>query len=286
MIAPIPYCELTPEKARAGCFVCDMPNETYHAYEGISASGLNLVERSPAHYAAREERETTRFMEIGNAIHCALLEPSRYEREYLETDHPNRTCAGYREDKKLQGGEFTLTEVEVKNVRGMQRSAYANPDAAKVLKAPGWTELSAFATDPITGVLIRCRFDKLTALGEALDIKKTQDARDYAFSKSIHGYGYHAQMAFYNHVYKSITGSNLAAFKFLAIEEKPPHCCVLYELDATAEAIGWEQAETNLRRYAQCVAADRWPGYEMTAAHIGLPAWVVNRYEDEQEVTL
>ena len=36
----IPYSELTIEKARAGCFVTDMPNEAYHAYEGISVSGL------------------------------------------------------------------------------------------------------------------------------------------------------------------------------------------------------------------------------------------------------
>ena len=55
----IPFNELTEDLARAGCFVTDMPNEAYHSYTGISKSGLDLVNRSPAHFFYGAKREAT-----------------------------------------------------------------------------------------------------------------------------------------------------------------------------------------------------------------------------------
>ena len=71
----ITFDELTPELAAAGCLVTGMSNEAYHAYDGISKSGLDLIARSPAHYAYRTASEPTRAMVIGSATHAAILEP-------------------------------------------------------------------------------------------------------------------------------------------------------------------------------------------------------------------
>lgn len=286
MIAPIPYADLTPDIARAGCFVADMPESDYHPYAGISKSGLDLIRRSPAHYQARESKASTRPMEIGRAIHCALFDRERFERDYVLAGTPNRTCSEYRQLKDLHGAEYVLTQDEGDHIAGMQRSIYANAEARRVLESAGWSELSAFATDPETGALIRCRFDWITANGEAVDLKKTRDAREWAFSRAIYEYRYHVQQMFYGHVYRLITGDMLKRFALLAVEDQPPFANVLYDMDATSEAIGAEEMREDLAHYAECYGRDHWPAYEPTSAVIGLPAWVVNRYEDEQEVTL
>ena len=67
-----------------------MTNEDYHAdTSAISASGLKLFMRSPAHYYAtyldpnRIERSPTPAMRVGTATHCAILEPERFSAEYI-----------------------------------------------------------------------------------------------------------------------------------------------------------------------------------------------------------
>ena len=61
----------------------DLSNRDYHAHPAISKSGLDLISRSPAHYRYRAPKEPSRAMEIGTAIHTALLEPDRYAAEYV-----------------------------------------------------------------------------------------------------------------------------------------------------------------------------------------------------------
>src|SRR5690554_428691 len=79
----IPYSEFTPEIAARGCIVLDMPNEAYHAYDGLSTSGLKQFLISPAHYAFSEPTQRTRFMVIGEALHKALLEPELFAKSYM-----------------------------------------------------------------------------------------------------------------------------------------------------------------------------------------------------------
>ena len=57
-----------------------MTNEDYHAdTSAISASGLKLFMRSPAHYYAtyldqnRIERKSSAAMKLGTATHCAIV---------------------------------------------------------------------------------------------------------------------------------------------------------------------------------------------------------------------
>ena len=71
--------EITPP-----CFIANMPNDAYHSYpEGISSTGLKAVLRSPAHYKFQAARTPSRAMEIGTAIHTALLEPDRFAADYV-----------------------------------------------------------------------------------------------------------------------------------------------------------------------------------------------------------
>lgn len=71
-----------------GCY-SDLSNEAYHGGPGVSKSGLDLVNRTPAHYfaatAAREagvERKTTAAFTFGTAFHALILEPESFAETY------------------------------------------------------------------------------------------------------------------------------------------------------------------------------------------------------------
>lgn len=267
-----------------GHYYTDMPNEVYHSAHGISKSGLDLIERSPAHYRFAPPRKSTRNMEIGTAIHTALLEPERFAEEYmLLKGVADRRASEYKQAAKVHGSERTLVGHEADKVAGMQEAVYANAAAANLLKAEGWSELSGIAIDPETGAVCRHRFDRLTADGIAVDVKKTQDARSEAFSRSVHNYRYHVQAAFYADQYFWITGQRLKAFAFIAVEEEFPHGVKVYYMTDDAIAIGRDLYRENLKTYAECLSAQDWPCYDDQPEHLCLPSWVMAQYENELE---
>lgn len=279
----IPYEELTEEKARAGCLVTDMPNEHYHAYKGISVSGLKQVMQSPAHYAYSEPKEKTTFMILGTAIHAAVLEPVRYANEYCRLeDCKDRRQAQYKNAVKALGEDLVLITSDAQKVDNMQVAVRRSEKAMEHLAA-GWPELSGFVECPDTGVIRRIRFDWLTRDLISLDLKKCQDARKEAFDKSIFNYGYHIQAAFYNDTFALIAGQPLKAFKYLAIEEKAPHGVKVRPCDDVSMHIGREQYKPALALYAKCEAENDWPAYEDTEEESGIPTWAVNQFMDQEE---
>jgi len=280
MIHPTPYAGT----ATPGAYLLDMPNADYHGADGVSKSGLDLVERSPAHYRYRVSKSATRGMELGTAIHTALLEPERFAVEYmLLRDVKDRRASEYKQAAKVYGSECTLTGPEADKVAGMQEAVYANPHARKLLEAEGWRELSGFVRDPETGILCRHRPDLLTTSGTMVDLKKTQDARPDAFSRAVYNYRYHVQAAFYMDQYFWMTGERVEHFQFLAVEEELPHGVKIYTLDDDAIAIGREAYRANLRAYAECVETADWPCYDSEPELLSLPGWAVAQYENELE---
>lgn len=263
----------------------DISNSDYHASHGISNSGLSRIAQSPAHFKYPKAKSSTRAMEIGSAIHCAILEPERYIQDYRVVECDARTSSLYKAACKDRDSSLVLTMAEADNVNGMQESAYRNMSAASLLlDTLASRELSVYAKDPETGLLVKCRFDLLTKDLIALDLKKTQDARADAFSRSIFNYWYHRQAAFYSDVLFWATGERLKAWKFLAMEEQSPYACKVYQLDEEAMEIGRVEYRMALDTYAECVESGEWPAYGGDEEVISLPGWAFSKFEDQLEV--
>ena len=262
-----------------------LSNEQYHQSAGVSKSGLDLIDRSPAHFKAKAF-ESTRAMEIGAAIHCAVLEPAVYATQYAVIDCEDRRSAIYKAACKERDASLVLTQAEGDRISGMHDAVYAHGPARAIMDAPGRNELSVYAKDPETGVLVKCRFDRLLDCGIAADLKKTQDARPDAFTKAIDNYRYYVQAAFYMDVYKWATGETLQAFKFIAIEESAPHGCRVYQIDDLSIEFGRMAYRSALNTYADCLAKDSWPAYAEDEQEIGISNWLVSKIEESMEVQL
>lgn len=67
-----------------------MSEEEYHADPSLSQSGMKLMKVSPLSYwdkclnPDKPADDTTPFKEFGKAVECLLLEPERFDKEYVE----------------------------------------------------------------------------------------------------------------------------------------------------------------------------------------------------------
>jgi len=271
----IEYSELTPELAAQGCLVLNMPNDVYHSYAGISKSGLDMIARSPAHYAYRSPQEPTRAMVIGSATHAAILEPELFAKQYmLLKDVTDRRSSAYKQAVDQFGADNVLTGTEADAVTGMQAALQLNESAKQRLDARGWVELACFASDPVTGVLVKCKFDKLTSDFLSVDLKTTQDLRDFA--KSVANYRYHVQAAFYADVFEWATGEQLKGFEFLAVEKDAPNASRIFVLDTPSIDYGRKLYRQALDVYAECLRNDEWPMPPGETEYITLPYWAAD----------
>lgn len=272
-----PYTE--GMEIEAGMIVSGMPNSVYHSMtDWLSSSALQLFMRSPAHLYCAKPREATRAMELGTAIHTAILEPDLFASEYmLLPDVTDRRSGVYREAVKQYGSERVLVASEIDNVKGMQQAAGMNTDwqAVRSRATLNHAELSFFGMHRPTGTPVKCRFDFLSDDWQAVDLKKTQDVRTEHLQRSVLNYNYHHQQAFYSMVFESVTGWPLQSFSFLFIEERPPHSNVMVGLCEETMGLANDDLAAAMEAFAAC--DNQAEGIYQPATIIGLPEWYLNR---------
>jgi len=264
-------------------FYANVPNEDYHKSPGISKSGLDLINKSPAHYKFAPPRKPSAAMHIGTAIHTAILEPVVFQKDYMCLENiDDKRKSEYKEAVKEFGKEFVLTASESANIKGMQEALTLNHDANELITSIEYAELSCYATD-INGVLLKCRFDGLTTDGIAIDLKKTRDASARGFSKSVAEYRYHLQEAFYRYVYALAAGVPLERFVFIAVEDNAPYYSKVWQLDHEAANIGLHEANKDIQAYTIAYNDDYWPLPDGGTELLSLPSWKISQYEEELE---
>jgi exodeoxyribonuclease VIII len=199
-------------------------------------------------------------------------------------------------DLATNDGKTIISADEHAQACGMRDAVMAHPAARGLLTTvPGRAELSAYWRDAETGVLCRCRPDFWRADGILVDLKTTDDASPEEFGRSVLKWRYHVQAAMYLDGTRAAAeqgggleliadpeqGEGFAAipehFLFIVVEKKPPHAVAVYKLDAMSLQHGLAEYRRDLARYAECLAADRWPAFGDTVQQTGLPEWFLRR---------
>lgn len=262
-------------------YYTDLSNDQYHAGPGISKSQLDLIHRSPSllqwSKAAPEDEEKKAALNIGDAVHALILEPERFREEYAigPKDAPRNTKAGKEKwaefEASLKEGQTVLSADEGRKVELIYGSVMAHPHARWIAEAKGDAEASIYWTDPETGLLCRCRPDKLiTEHGWIVDVKTTADMSK--FSRSVWDYRYHVQDAFYSEGYKQHFGQEPAGFLFLVVStsiECGKYPVRLFCLDDEAKAKGRASMLEDMATLAECERTGEFPGIET----LSLPRW-------------
>lgn len=273
-----------PAEAVTPGYYRELSNEAYHRGPGISKSQLDLLSRSPAllqwSKEAPEDEEKLKTLNLGDAVHAALLEPHRFVAEYAvgPANAPRNTKAGKEawEAFEAELGERTaLTAEEGRKIELIRGSVMAHPHARWLIEAEGDAEASIYWNEASTGHLCRCRPDKaITRLGWLVDVKTTADIA--RFDRSVHEYRYHVQDAFYSDGYAAHFGEPPAGFVFLVVSttiDCGRYPVRLFTLDEEAKAAGRTTYLRDMATYAECLATGEWSGLET----LSLPYWAKER---------
>lgn len=267
-------------------------NAEYHGGVGLSKSGLDVLSRSPLHYWAkyldpnREPTEPTAAMRLGTAIHTAVLEPDEFaHRHHVAPQVDRRTKDGKAAWEEAvaaaeAAGAELISAADAEVCRRIAAQVREHPTARKVF-ATGEAEMSCYWTDRETGVLCKCRPDWLS-LPMVVDLKSTDDASRDGFMRSAWNWRYHVQAAWYMDGIEQATGQRVDAFVFGAFEKSAPHACAFYFADQAMLEIGRAEYRRLLRIYADCLAADKWPGYDTAVTALTVPTWALKSANDNQ----
>ena len=264
-----------------------LPSAEYHAIQAMSATGLKLMARSPAHYFGalldpnRPPQEPTAAMKNGTLTHCATFEPEAVAERYVV--RPVGLDGRTKEGKAWLQAQ-TLEVIDAEQLAAAVRQADALrrlPDVDGLL-ADGEAEVSVFWIDEETGELCKCRPDFTTPAGDGVilvDGKTTVDASPEGFGKAIWNFAYHLQAAHYSRGYEKATGKKVHGFVFAAVESSWPHAAAAYMLGDDVLEAAAAKCRRLMNLYSECKRTNNWPGYSAAIQQINLPPWAMKGIE-------
>lgn len=173
----------------------ELSSDAYHAERGhVSSSQLIHVLRTPAHfqyYAQQGSDEESDLMRLGTAAHCMLLEPDKFQGRYVfaPRHYDRRKKADLAELDAIAAaypGKTILSPDERGTLTKISNGLRNHARARQLLGAPGVSEYSIFWRDPLTGLDLKVRIDRLIELGSSgimLEVKTTDNASNEAFGR-------------------------------------------------------------------------------------------------------
>ena len=170
----------------------------YRPAEGVNASFLKDGASSwvKAKFKRDNPQEPTPAMILGTRVHRAVFEPDA-DTGYVVA--PRGLDGRTKEGKAWkEANPVYVSQDENATITGISKAVFESPEASKLVKLPGRREVSAFVTDPETGLLLKARFDLLPdGANFIVDLKTTVCARLHEWSRDCAIYGYAIQASFY-----------------------------------------------------------------------------------------
>ncbi|EON6816857.1 exodeoxyribonuclease VIII [Escherichia coli] len=255
-------------------------NENYHVGPGVSKSQLDDIADTPALYLWRKnapvDNTKTKTLDLGTAFHFRVLEPEEFSNCFIVAPEFNRrTNAGKEEEKAFlmecaSTGKTVITAKEGRKIELMYQSVMALPLGQWLVESAGHAESSIYWEDPETGILCRCRPDKIIPeFHWIMDVKTTADIQ--RFKTAYYDYRYHVQDAFYSDGYEAQFGVQ-PTFVFLVASttiECGRYPVEIFMMGEEAKLAGQLEYHRNLRTLADCLNTNEWPAIKT----LSLPRW-------------
>lgn len=269
----------------------DLPHEDYLAqHDWLSASGIKrlIPPSTPAHFKAAQGREEHKpAFDFGKAAHARVLGVGE-DVVVVDAEDWRTKDARLARDAAHEEGKVPILAKDNAVIDGMAASL-ADHSIAPLLFATGQPEVSAFWTDPETGVQCRARFDWLPGQqkGRRLvvpDLKAAATAAPSEFAKSAARFGYYAQQEHYRDGLMALGIDDDPAFVFVVIEKEFPYLVTVAQFVEPADVkLARAAVDRSRRVFAECTATDSWPGYGDRIHSLSLPGWL--HYDLEEYVS-
>ena len=234
---------------------------------------------------------------LGRAIHCAILEPEAFSARWVAATNcaaitkSNEGCRSlgslYADGQwycRVRGhapagagdapaGVEVIGSDQVDIVHACAESVRAHAPAAKLLSG-GHPEQEMEWADAETRIECRGRVDYLRPTN-LLDVKSTRRETPREFIADAARNLYHAQLAWYHD--GAVRAGRLPAEADLpyivSVSTAEPYDVTAYHLSPISYQAGQIAYHDLLNRYAQCRAANWWPGHSPDLEILELPTW-------------
>lgn len=280
--------------------VLDLDENDYHRMPGLSATSMKWLLRSPMHYRERvDHRVEKSSFDLGHAVHAKVLGvglPIVAIPDSLLASNGAASTKAAKEfiEQARADGAVPMKSGEFWRIDAIANRVLANPKAAALFELPGPSEVSAFATDPESGVDLRGRLDRLGNLPDGrlvnIDLKSTSDVRRHKLTRCIEDFAYDIQSEVYRHLVTLATGADVAPTHLVFVEVDAPYEVRVVQLSHPDWiTVGRQKMRQAIDIYARCVRLNQWPGDD---DHEGEPEALTPRpyyFEaalDDMEVTL
>jgi len=272
----------------------DIPMESYRAAEGVAASDLKNMQRSPA-FARLRAHVTSPAKEWGTAVHTAVLEPHALEERYsIDPESPKggypagwRNTNAYKAERAQlfdanPGLDGLLTPQQFADLGRIQTRVRESEVGEMIEGVKGYREASVFSYDTEFELWRKVRPDYLIpAARMVVDLKTAIDHRPRAFSRACHGYGYHVSDAYYRDTITAALDFKVDFYLFLVVASDAPFEVAGYVLDADSIAQGRFEYRRALAEWRECEERQRWPGGIHDITELRLPEYAINYLNGE-----
>jgi hypothetical protein len=246
----------------------DIPFEEYRRTNAVSQSSLQRMKMSPSKFKWELDhpRPSSEAQVLGTAIHCALLEPEKFNSLY---------CPKPKFDRRTKVGKEGADEWDQKNLGkiGLQQDLWdvvervvaraTDSEFFMQFFSEGLKEISFFAQHPAVDLVVRGRIDNyIPDKNVIVDLKTTDCAQESVFNRDIREYGYDLQAAYYMDLVYLTTGVMPTAYVIVAIEKSKDCDMNVFTFSNEYLARVSNLNQQYLHTLAKCVKSNTWPGYE------------------------
>ena len=279
--------------------ILDIPFAEYWHRPGMNWSALHHMDTSPLKF--RDEQldpsPPSAIMTLGSAIHCVILEPSKFADEYAMFDGRRGTNA-YADWQAEHPGVVDLKPDEWQQCMGAGEAVHRlrqGRDARRLIRGSRH-EVSLFWTDPATGIRCKARPDivRLTRMRdgrlfpmELADVKTTTTIDARTFGRLSAGMLYHGKMAFAMRGLEAIFGAAPYRVSIIAVEQKRPHDVAVFPVDPDILYAGDQLVTKLLHQLKTCRKRRTWPGRYAEPVPLDFPEYALpadSDYSDAIEV--
>ncbi len=293
-----------------------MPIEEYHGINAVGSSGIKdalyTAHTYNKNYGNPEPEETETkaalWALMGNALHALLLEPETFEARFiaLPDDAPQKPTDAMRnaanpspnsvarmkwwdEFAMRAAGKTVLTADQMKQIRKGQAVILAHAIGRGIM-VEGQAEISYFAHDPETGILLKSRPDWTIQTGEEdlegfalvdmVDLKTT--GKGYMLTvdrwkRQCFSMGYHTQLAHHGDVMELAlqeAGQKVrVGSRMHLVYSFEDELCRVFSFPAPMVEIGRNKAREGIQRIAHGLATGEWPGFPEEVAELPVNTW-------------
>src|SRR5699024_7625348 len=236
----------------------DIPEPQYHADPNSlsSSHAKTLIYDGPdaLHEKAGAPATYNDNFDFGSVVHALVLGVGDYQ--IVEHDSYRTKLARAERDALRAKGVAPILPSKMEEALAMQASILRHPEAAELL-SEGAPEVSMWAEDPLTGVVMKGRIDWWNRA--VIDLKTTGTELSRAnWVHTVWSFRYAFQFAYYNKILK-LNGIKPRRPRWIVVSKRAPYetgvCAASDELLRRSE----RDVDRALWLYAHCKENDSWP---------------------------